>query len=147
MTSPVQVFLPDALFHPSQSLHTLAVVHSNDLFLSNTSSGANHQQVLWWAAPQSYLGSKVSRSKSEGTGPNVNYTFRCLTKNVSFHSSAGVLWRVPQLLSSVRHPLWQWRSFCPHPLWHHHWGENKQQKHHHVSLSNNRAPRTLIKCN
>ncbi|XP_061568927.1 laminin subunit alpha-1 [Cololabis saira] len=56
-----QVFVPDVLLHPSSSLQTPVAVHSNDvLFSSNTSSGADHQQELWWAAPQSFLGSKLA---------------------------------------------------------------------------------------
>ncbi|KAM6900446.1 laminin subunit alpha-1 [Xenentodon cancila] len=56
-----QVFVPDVLLHPSLSLQMPVAVNSNDvLFSSNTSSGADYQQELWWSAPQNFLGNKLA---------------------------------------------------------------------------------------
>ncbi|XP_072235081.1 laminin subunit alpha-1 [Leuresthes tenuis] len=55
-----QVILTDALLHPALSTQSSHVVYGNDLpFPRNASSSAAHQQVLWWAAPRSFLSSKL----------------------------------------------------------------------------------------
>ncbi|XP_028288319.1 laminin subunit alpha-1 [Parambassis ranga] len=55
-----QVVYTDAWLHPSQSLYNPLVLHGNDLSLpGNTSFGTAHQQVLWWAASNSFLGNKL----------------------------------------------------------------------------------------
>ncbi|XP_047423850.1 laminin subunit alpha-1 [Mugil cephalus] len=57
--STAQVLYSDAWLRPS-SHHSHQVIHSNDLPLpSNTSSGSAHRQVLWWMAPDSFLGNKL----------------------------------------------------------------------------------------
>lgn len=56
-----QVFHTSASLRPSQSLHTPPVIYTNDLPISNNASGHAHQQVLSWAAPDRFLGNKVSR--------------------------------------------------------------------------------------
>ncbi|XP_027137087.1 laminin subunit alpha-1 isoform X2 [Larimichthys crocea] len=59
--STVQVLHADAWLHPSQPTHGPSVVSGNDLPTpGNTSSGHTHQQVLTWAAPDSFLGNKLS---------------------------------------------------------------------------------------
>ncbi|XP_044032400.1 laminin subunit alpha-1 isoform X1 [Siniperca chuatsi] len=58
--STAQVLHTDAWLRPSQSLYTQPVVHGNDLPIpGNTSSVHAHQQVLSWAAPDSFLGNKL----------------------------------------------------------------------------------------
>ncbi|XP_069033643.1 laminin subunit alpha-1 [Embiotoca jacksoni] len=55
-----QVVHTEAWLRPLPPLHNPLVVHGNDLPIpSNTSSGPAHQQVLWWAAPKSFLGNKL----------------------------------------------------------------------------------------
>uniref|UniRef100_A0A668THK2 Uncharacterized protein n=1 Tax=Oreochromis aureus TaxID=47969 RepID=A0A668THK2_OREAU len=50
-----------ALLFLSETITTTPVFHSNEIPIhSNISSGATHQQMLWWEAPQSFLGNKVS---------------------------------------------------------------------------------------
>ncbi|KAG8009698.1 Laminin subunit alpha-1, partial [Nibea albiflora] len=54
-----QVLHANAWLHPSQPTHAPSVVSGNDLPTpGNTSSGHTHQQVLAWAAPDSFLGNK-----------------------------------------------------------------------------------------
>ncbi|XP_059205207.1 laminin subunit alpha-1 [Centropristis striata] len=55
--SRAQVFHADARLQPSP--RTPMVVHDNDLPIPNNSSGHAHQQVLLWAAPNSFLGNKL----------------------------------------------------------------------------------------
>ncbi|XP_054863033.1 laminin subunit alpha-1 isoform X2 [Amphiprion ocellaris] len=58
--STVQVVHTDARLRPFHSLHNHLVLHDNDLTVpSNASSGSSHQQVLQWAAPDSFLGNKL----------------------------------------------------------------------------------------
>eukprot|EP00064_Thunnus_orientalis_P022038 superscaffoldBa00007097_g22218 len=58
--STVQMLHTDAWLRPSQSHQTHPVVHGNDLPIPrNTSSGHAHQQLLSWAAPNSFLGNKL----------------------------------------------------------------------------------------
>uniref|UniRef100_A0A3Q2V502 Laminin, alpha 1 n=1 Tax=Haplochromis burtoni TaxID=8153 RepID=A0A3Q2V502_HAPBU len=55
-----QVVTTEALLFPSETITTTPVLHSNEIPIhSNISSGATHQQMLWWAAPQSFLGNKL----------------------------------------------------------------------------------------
>ncbi|XP_026035470.1 laminin subunit alpha-1 isoform X1 [Astatotilapia calliptera] len=55
-----QVVTAEALLFPSETITTTPVLHSNEIPIhSNISSGATHQQMLWWAAPQSFLGNKL----------------------------------------------------------------------------------------
>uniref|UniRef100_A0A669E7N6 Laminin, alpha 1 n=1 Tax=Oreochromis niloticus TaxID=8128 RepID=A0A669E7N6_ORENI len=56
-----QVVTAEALLFLSETITTTPVFHSNEIPIhSNISSGATHQQMLWWEAPQSFLGNKVS---------------------------------------------------------------------------------------
>ncbi|KAM7369500.1 hypothetical protein PAMP_010819 [Pampus punctatissimus] len=58
--SMAQILHTDAWLHPSQSYHRNLVVHGNDLHIpGNNSSGHTHQQLLSWAAPNSFLGNKL----------------------------------------------------------------------------------------
>ncbi|KAL6097440.1 lama1 [Pungitius sinensis] len=57
--SRAQVFHTNAWLRPSQSLHTPPVLDGNDLPIPNNASGHVHQQVLSWAAPDSFLGNKL----------------------------------------------------------------------------------------
>ncbi|XP_030612396.1 laminin subunit alpha-1 [Archocentrus centrarchus] len=45
---------------PPRSIPSPTVINSNELPIhSNTSSGTTQQQLLWWTAPQSFLGNKL----------------------------------------------------------------------------------------
>uniref|UniRef100_UPI003AAA22B1 laminin subunit alpha-1-like n=1 Tax=Centroberyx gerrardi TaxID=166262 RepID=UPI003AAA22B1 len=60
--STAQLVHTDAWLRPSQSLsvYTAPVAHGNDLLVpGNASSGHAYQQVLSWAAPDSFLGNKL----------------------------------------------------------------------------------------
>ncbi|XP_041824167.1 laminin subunit alpha-1 [Melanotaenia boesemani] len=54
-----QVVLTDALLQPSQPLQSPLVVYGNDLHIPSNTSSRGHQQVLQWAAPQSFLHNKL----------------------------------------------------------------------------------------
>ncbi|KAM7389954.1 hypothetical protein PAMA_008234 [Pampus argenteus] len=58
--STAQILHTDAWLRPSQSYHRNLVIHGNDLHIpGNNSSGHTHQQLLSWAAPNSFQGNKL----------------------------------------------------------------------------------------